>query len=207
MFKKLKRRMNYSTHVISNYYHDRHESLNSLEFIRCLNIPVPESIPSPPKLVLTQEEIAGGREDLQAIPVPRLGFITRGNTGAYPSRQWWNKMLEVSKTAGWNPVILSPQDECSLPPTNLRGLMARIYACDAVIGVSTGPTHISAALEVPTLCLMERHINHAPTRWAPLGRRAEGIAYPGKKVKFGAGMDRFSHDMVLARLENLRNIN
>jgi ADP-heptose:LPS heptosyltransferase len=112
-------------------------------------------------------------------------------------------MLEASKMAGWNPVILSPPDECSLPPADIRGLMGRLYACDAVLAVSTGPMHIAAALGVPTLCLMERNINHCPKRWAPLGHRAEGIAYPGDKVKFGAGMDRFSPETVLAHLEKL----
>jgi hypothetical protein len=198
----LEMRLN-ATHIIWNSFNDRHESQSALDLLKAMKWPVPDSIPPPPKLVLTQEEIACGKKDLQNIKAPRLGVITKGKSCASPSQQWWKKMLEASKMAGWNPVILSPLDECSLPPTDIRGLMGRLYACDAVLAVSTGAMHIAAALGVPTLCLMERDISHCPKRWAPLGHRAEGIAYPGDKVKFGAGMDRFSPDTVLAHLEKL----
>jgi hypothetical protein len=56
--------------------------------------------------------------------------------------------------------------------------MARLRACDAVIGVSTGPTHLSAALGVPTLCLMTKDTKRdpkGPRRWAPLGDAAETL--------------------------------
>jgi ADP-heptose:LPS heptosyltransferase len=116
-------------------------------------------------------------------------------------------MLGASKKAGWNPVVLSPVEQaerCGLPPADLRGLMARLCACDAVLGVSTGPTHLSAALGVPTLCLMERDVRFRPERWAPLGERALALAYPGEAVELGLGMDRFPPDAVLEHLEKLR---
>jgi ADP-heptose:LPS heptosyltransferase len=80
--------------------------------------------------------------------------------------------------------------------------MARLHACDAVLGVSTGPTHLSAALGVPTLCLMDKsQLN----RWRLLGNRAESLAYPDEKADLGYGTDRFSFDAVLTYLEKLRS--
>jgi len=181
----------------------RHESQLVLDYLKPLGLFVSDVLPPPPQLMLTPEEIARGLNDLHGIPVPRLGVITRGVTGAYPSQRWWKKMLEDSKVAGWNPVILSPPDECSLPPTNLRGLMSRLYACNAVLGISTGPAHLAAALNVPTLCLMPKSLRHGPVRWAPMGNRAEALACPGQEVALGSGMDRFSPDTVLAHLDKL----
>jgi ADP-heptose:LPS heptosyltransferase len=193
----------------------RHESQHALDFLKKLKWPVPDSIPPPPRLALTQEEIAWGRADIQNVPAPRLGAIVSGKTtGISPSAAWWETMLAASKRAGWSPIVLSPPDavRCgpgtpdagALPPTGMRGLMARLAACDAVLGVSTGPTHLAAALGVPTLCLMERDIRFSRDRWGPLGDRAGSLAYPGEAVELGLGMDRFSPDTVLEHLEKLR---
>jgi len=199
-----------ATHVVWAKRKGRHESQCAMDFLKKIKWPVPESIPPPPKLVLTQEETAKGRAELQSVATeasPCLGVITKGNTCATPSQQWWKKMLEDSKVAGWNPVILSPPDECSLPPTNLRGLMSRLYACDVVLGVSTGPTHLAAALNVPTLCLMTKGIKDGPVRWAPMGNFVKTLQYPGEEDDLGSGMDRLKTDEVLACLDSLRRKN
>jgi ADP-heptose:LPS heptosyltransferase len=192
------------THPVLANHHDssRHQSQHNLDFLRAYRWPVPESVP-PPRLVLTQEETERGSADLAGVPAPRLGLVTGGNAGAGPGPGWWEKMIEASKRAGWNPAVLSPPDAASLPPAGLRGLMARLRACDAVLGVSTGPTHLAAALEVPTLCLMGRRRFHGPARWTPLGLRVGALQYEGEEDDMGAGMDRFSPDDVLARLEGL----
>jgi|GEM_PF-1292452 len=195
-----------ATHIVWSKRTGKHESRCAMDFLKRLKWPVPESIP-PPKLVLTQEEIARGKAELQSFTPeisPRLGVITMGKTCLAPSRQWWKKMLEDSKVASWNPVILSPPGESILPPTDLRGLMSRLYACDAVLGVSTGPTHLAAALNVPTLCLMAKSMRDGLARWTPMGSYVKAIQYPGKEYDLESGMDRFKSDEVLACLDNLR---
>jgi len=181
----------------------RHESQHGLDFLRAIKWPVPDTVP-PPRLALTQEERARGLAELAGVPAPRLALVVSGKTaGARPSPQWWGTMTDASKKAGWSPVVLSPPDKCGLPPTDLRGLMARLAACDAVLGVSTGPTHLAAALGVPTLCLMYKNPFAGPARWAPLGDRAVGLVCPSDEDDEDVAMDSFSPDVVLEHLKQL----
>jgi hypothetical protein len=193
------------THLVLASHHDssRHQSQHNLDFLRAYRWPVPESVP-PPRLVLTREEAERGQADLAGVPAPRLGLVVKGSAGASPSARWWENMLGASKKAGWGPVALAPPSASGPPPTDLRGLMARLRACDAVLGVSTGPTHLAAALGVPTLCLMGRRRFHGPARWAPLGDRVGALQYEGEDDDMGVGMDRIPIDTVLARLDGLR---
>jgi len=183
----------------------RHEAQNSLDFLKPFEWQIPARAPSP-RLLLTPEEMVRGEADLREVPRPRLGVITRGSggtAGAFPGKLWWEKMLGAAESAGWNPVALSPPDAGTLPPTDIRGLMGRLHACDAVLGVSTGPTHLAAALGVPTLCLMGKRVKHGPDRWMPLGDRVEAMQYPGREDDLGSGMDRLDIGSVLARLEKM----
>jgi hypothetical protein len=185
----------------------RHESQLVLDFLKPLGIDVSGALPPPPRLVLTQEEREGGLADLGGAPRlgPVLGIVKRGTgTGAHPGFHWWKKMLGAAAAAGWSPATLSPQEESELRPTGIRGLMGRLGACDAVLGVSTGPTHLAAALGAPTLCLMARGMTHGPSRWAPLGAKAAFLQYPGEEDDRGDGMDRLDPAAVLAHLDRLR---
>jgi ADP-heptose:LPS heptosyltransferase len=180
----------------------RHESQHALDFLKPFGWANVK--PAPPSLAMASDELDKGKKDLGNIPHPRLGIILRGSgSGASPSPQWWKKMLSASKSAGWNPIVLSPPEESPLPPADLRGLMGRLCACDAIIGPSTGPTHLAAALDRPTLCLMGRRISHGPDRWAPLGHCARAIQYTGAEDDLGSGMDRLSFDDALAALKEL----
>jgi ADP-heptose:LPS heptosyltransferase len=188
----------------------KHESQLRLLLLKKLGLQVPESIPDAVSPFLTPEEAEQGKADLKKIPSPRLGLILRGIAGGSPSLLWWEDLLEASRAAGWSPVVLSPAEESDLPQTNLRGLMARLAACDAVVGTSTGPTHLAAVMDVPTVCLMGHRRSSGPNRWAPLGRFVETLQYPGesgariRKGDFRGGFDRLPIDTVLALLEKLR---
>jgi ADP-heptose:LPS heptosyltransferase len=197
-----------ATHYVLKNHSDssRHQSQHNLDFLRAYRWPVPESVPLP-RLVLTQEETDRGLADMAGVPAPRLGLVAKGLTGPAPGPGWWEKMVGASKQAGWNPVVLSPPDAAALPPAGMRDLMARLGACDAVLGVSTGPTHLAAALGVPTLCLFGRSARSAPARWTPLAgcgdARVGAMQYEGEEEDRRGGMDRFSPDDVLARLDGL----
>jgi ADP-heptose:LPS heptosyltransferase len=134
-----------------------------------------------------------------------LGIVVRGSgAGAFPSQAWWERAREVAARAGWRPMVLSPADAGPLPPADLRGLMGRLGACAAVLGPSTGPVHLAAALGVPVLCLMGLRPHHGPDRWAPLGRRVQVLQYPGPEADLGGGMDRLDPELLTAHLSRLR---
>jgi hypothetical protein len=188
----------------------KHESQFRLLLLKKLGLQVPESIPDAVSPFLTPEEAEQGKADFKKIPSPRVGLILRGIAGGSPSLLWWEELLEASRAAGLSPVVLSPAEESDLPQTSLRGLMARLAACDAVIGSSTGPTHLAAVMDVPTVWWMGRGQSAGPNRWAPLCRFVETLQYPHESVVFnrkgdlGGSFDRLPIDTVLALLEKLR---
>lgn len=181
----------------------RHEAENALDFLSPWGWQ--GGLPTPPRISLTAAEIAQGQADLEGIPRPRLGIILRGSgSGAYPSAGWWDRAIPVLSQAGWNPVVLGPLESSPLQPRDLRGLMGRIQACDAVLSPSTGPAHLAAALEVPLLCLMGLRPNHGPHRWAPMGSRVQILRYPGAEADLTGGMDRIDPLALIPHLERLR---
>ncbi|HEX9081246.1 MAG TPA: glycosyltransferase family 9 protein [Holophagaceae bacterium] len=181
----------------------RHEAQNALDFLAPFGWS--GGCPTPPRLFLTPEERAQGEADLAAIPRPRLGLVHRGSgSGAYPSPACWTRIADRVAGAGWHPVVIAPPETSDLPATSLRGLMARLSACDAVISPSTGPAHLAAALGVPLLVLMGLRSNHGPDRWAPLGERVQILQYPGPEADLRGGMDRLDPEHLLSHLERLR---
>ena len=180
----------------------RHESQNLLDFLRPLGWS--EGPPAVPRLALDEAERDLGRRDLVTVPAPRLGLALRSSgSSAYPGTAWWDRARALLTTAGWNPVVLSPETASQLPPADLRRLMGRIAACDAFLGPSTGPLQIAAALDVPTLALMGRSPNRGPSRWAPRGSRVEVLQYPAPEADLSGGMDRLDPSELLSSLHRL----
>ncbi len=180
----------------------RHEAQHALDFLTPFGWH--GGRPSTPFLKLTEEERALGERDLAPWPRPRLGLVLRGSgAGAAPSEAWWQRALAAFELAGWHAVTLAPPEASEIPPGDLRRLMARLAACDAVISPSTGPAHLAAALGVPTLCLMGRRASHGPDRWKPLGPKVAVLQYPGPEDDV-RGMDRLNPAEVLRALESLR---
>jgi ADP-heptose:LPS heptosyltransferase len=180
-----------------------HEAQNVLEFLRPWGWQ--GGWPTPGRLSLSAAELAQGEADLAHLARPRLGIATRSSgSSAFPSQGWWDRALLVLAGAGWTPVLLSPAEAGVLPATDLRGLMARIRACDAFLGPSTGPTQVAAALGVPVLALMGRSANRGPSRWAPLGPRVQVLQYPGPEADLSGGMDRLDPAGLIVHLERLR---
>lgn len=181
----------------------RHESENLLDFLAPLGWD--QGAPAVPRLSLTEAELTRGRADLAAISGPRLGVaLESSGSSAFPSRGWWESTLELLRSSGWNPVVLSPEAASELPATDLRGLMGRISACDAFLGPSTGPLQIAAALGVPVLALMGRSVNRGPSRWAPRGDRVEVLQYPPPEADLSGGMDRLDPAELLPKLRLLQ---
>jgi ADP-heptose:LPS heptosyltransferase len=196
-----------ATHVIwkGRYGSGRHEAGNVLDFLKPWGWQ--GGAPALPELFLAEAERSRGLADLaagQEDPRPVLGVVLRGSgAGAFPSPAWWERALAVATAAGWRSVPLSPPDAGALPPTDLRGLMGRLAGCRAVLGPSTGPVHLAAALGVPVLCLMGLRPHHGPDRWAPLGRRVQVLQYPGAEADLSGGMDRLDPEALLPHLARL----
>ena len=181
----------------------RHEAQHALDFLAPWGWQ--GGVPTPPKLALSLAESALGLEELEDLPRPRLGVVLRGSgAGAFPSQAWWDRALPVIAGAGWTPILLAPARAGQLPPTDLRGLLGRMAACDALLSPSTGPAHLAAALDLPLLCLMGRRPHHGPDRWAPLGRRVQVLQYPGPEADLDGGLDRLPPEALLPHLEALR---
>ncbi len=58
---------------------------------------------------------------------------------------------------------------------DLRTAILNFAALDVLISASTGPMHICAALQVPTVSLFCPETSCAPARWGPLGNRSAVI--------------------------------
>ncbi|GLH71572.1 hypothetical protein GETHLI_00740 [Geothrix limicola] len=182
------------------YGSGRHEAMNVMDFLGPWGLD--GGAPTPPRLYLSEAERAQGERDLQAFGRPRLGVFFRGSgAGAHPSQDWWAKALPLFREAGWAPVLLGPPEASELAPTDLRGLMARMAACDAILSPSSGPAHMAAALDLPVLCLMGLRPNHSPDRWAPLGTKVQVVQYPGPEADLSGGMDRLDPGILLPHLE------
>ncbi|BDU75001.1 glycosyltransferase family 9 protein [Mesoterricola silvestris] len=181
----------------------RHEAQNVLDFLRPWGWD--GGLPPPPRIRLGPEERERGRAEFAALPRPLLGIATRSSgSSAFPSEAWWARALPVLSAGGWHPVILAPPEDSPLDPTDLRGLLGRIAACDAFLGPSTGPTQLAAALDVPVLALMGLSSNRGPSRWTPLGRRVQVLQYPGPEADLQGGMDRLDPAALLPHLARLR---
>jgi heptosyltransferase-2 len=180
----------------------RHEAQHALDFLAPFGWA--GGGPEAPRLVLSPAERAAGEADLGAWSRPRLGLVLRGSgAGAAPSDAWWARARAAFGQAGWQPVTLAPPEASEIPPGDLRRLMVRLAACDAVVSPSTGPAHMAAALGVPTVCLMGRRAAHGPDRWKPLGPKVVALQYPGAEADAGGGMDRLDPAEVLRALETL----
>jgi ADP-heptose:LPS heptosyltransferase len=184
----------------------RHEAEHALDFLRPWGWQ--GGVPVAPALWVSAAERAQGRQDLagpDGDSRPVLGVVLRGSgSGAYPTPAWWSRALDACAQAGWRPLVLSPAGAGPLPPSDLRGFMGRLAACDAVLGPSTGPMHLAAALGVPVVCLMGRRRHHGPDRWAPLGRRVQVVQYPGPEADLAQGMDRLDPAELLPHLARCR---
>lgn len=194
-----------ATHVLwkGRYGSGRHEAQNVLDFLTPFGWQ--GGYPEPPRLVLTEAERAQGIADLSALSGPKLGVVLRSSgSSAYPSQAWWDRALPLIRSWGWTPIIMSPPEASDLAPTDLRGLMGRLAACDAVLSPSTGPAHLAAALDRPLLMLMGQSANRGPDRWCPLGRQVQVLQYPGPEADLSGGMDRLDPEALRPHLEALR---
>ncbi len=164
----------------------KHESEYNTEMIRALGL-TPQRV-TRPTLVLTDEERGAAESSWAHLPSPRVVI----HAGGLSARRWRPEhyrdvAVELART-GYGVVLTGSQVEqsqfdqdvlspASLPAgirnrmgkLSLRELMAVIATAQVVVSGATGPAHIAAALNVPTVSLFDPRRNNLPVRWKPLG--------------------------------------
>jgi heptosyltransferase-2 len=146
--------------------------------------------PSPvgrPALILSDEERSAGERLWRSLRSPRIVI----HPGGVSARRWRSEhyrdlSLELAR-AGYGVVLTGsaserlefgrvlPDGALPVEISNLMGrlsvreLMGLIARADAVVSGATGPAHLAAALDTPTVSLFDPRKNNLPVRWKPLG--------------------------------------
>ena len=164
-----------------------HESEYNLELLAGLGVK-----PEPfirPRLVVTTPERAWAQARVTSLPKPRIIV----HAGGLSARHW--QMAHYCNLArhlggkGYGIVLTGSEaeqkqfeKECGRPSAQstgildlmgqltVRELMAIIATSQVVVSGATGPAHIAAALDVPTVSIYDPRRNNTPIRWRPLGK-------------------------------------
>lgn len=167
----------------------KHESEYNVEMLKGLGLS-PQPI-SPPVLTLTDAEREAGASRWSGLPGPRVVV----HPGGVSARRWrlehYRDLVVTLTNSGYGVVLTGSEQErtefakclpmsAAFPPgvvnlmgnLSLRELMSIIANAHVVVSGATGPAHLAAALEVPTISLFDPRRNNLPVRWKPLGAGA-----------------------------------
>jgi heptosyltransferase-2 len=202
----------------------KHESECNVEMLKGLRLtPLPVATPA---LRLTDVERADGERRWSGTTMPRVVI----HPGGVSARHWrpaqYRDLARTLAQQGYavvltgsqaerdqfqkealDGVVLHPEVNNLMGQLSIRELMAVIAAAQVVVSGSTGPAHLAAALNVPTVSLFDPRRNNLPTRWKPLGRGV--LLRPdvptcekciGEACPYWDCLDRFTVENVAARL-------
>ena len=171
----------YSDKLWANFSHvqergekaHKHMGLESLEFLRFFNIPIPKENPTL-DICLTQQELKQGKEDLtNLLKVNGIEgqkrVITLFRNARFDKKigdEWWSEYVKALRVLDKNIVIvdiLSPdipkklnEDVLEYANKDLRVLGAFFKACDLYVSADTGPMHLAAASKAKVLALFNK---------------------------------------------------
>jgi heptosyltransferase-2 len=164
-----------------------HESEYNLQLLAGLDMK-----PGPfirPRLFVTRSEQEWAQGRLAGLPKPRI-LIHPGGLSArhWKMQHFWDLTKQLVRK-GYGVILTGSEaehkrweQECgqlSELHTNIldlkgqlsvRELMAIIETSQVVVSGATGPAHIAAALDVPTVSIYDPRRNNTPIRWRPLGK-------------------------------------
>jgi lipopolysaccharide heptosyltransferase II len=160
----------------------RHETEYNMTMLKPLGI---DEAPPYPRLYLTDEEKKLAEELLCGSPRPRIIIHPGGITNL--SRNWsvekYFMLAKELKRKGSIILTGSEQERAAVKEyirpevtdlmgkLSLRSLMGVISEADLVVSGTTGPMHIAAALNVPTVSFFPLTSRHHPRRWRPYGNQ------------------------------------
>lgn len=163
----------------------KHESEYNVAMLGGLGLR-PRSV-SPPRLTLTQAEQAAGASRWVELPSPKIVV----HPGGFSARRWrlehYRDLVSTLIDRGYGVVLTGSDQEriefqkvlrSSFPSgsanymgrLSLRELMSVIANAHVVVSGATGPAHVAAALNIPTVSLFDPRRNNLPVRWRPLGQ-------------------------------------
>ena len=164
----------------------KHESEYNVDMLKGLGLN-PQPV-SPPVLTLTEAERDAGASRWSGLPSPRVVV----HPGGVSARRWrmehYRDLVVTLTNSGYGVVLTGSEQERTefakgLPTSavsspvavnlmgnlSLRELMSVIASAHVVVSGATGPAHLAAALDVPTISLFDPRRNNLPVRWKPLG--------------------------------------
>jgi heptosyltransferase-2 len=162
----------------------RHERDYNVEMLKGLGLDPTPYAQERPRLYLTGAERDAAATRLGALPRP----VVTVHPGGYTARPWahYRELAQRLAAAGCGVVVTGSESEgrefrrSGMPESAAlldlagqlgpRELAAIIGASDVVVCSSTGPAHIAAALDVPTVTIYDPRRMSSPIRWGPLGR-------------------------------------
>ena len=174
----------------------RHEAEYCLDLARTIGAP---SESPHPAVFLTEAERAEARNRLATAGTPCRPIVGIHPGSGHSAPNWRPErygMLarNVLERFGGTVVVTGSLAEralveaMQLTPTrsvlsfpgqlSLRQLMAVIAEMDALVSSSTGPMHLAAAMDVPTISLFCPLSARSPRRWGPLSDRSETLVPP-----------------------------
>lgn len=173
---------------VYEHRHDfsKHEVVYNLGLLKGLGCAPGEA--QRPRLVLQEHERAWAHDRLRDLPPTRVVLHPGGRSPRHWRAEHYRSLAEDLAGHGIGVIITGAGDEDlavaeGLPvpgrsaggvlnlmgQVSLRELMAVIGACQCVVSGSTGPAHIAAALDVPTVSIFDPRRMSLPIRWRPIG--------------------------------------
>jgi len=188
----------------------RHEVQYNLELLAPLGPPPADAELIAPIIPEEARLEAETLRRLQKLP-ERYAVIHAGSGGSAlnATPAWYGRLAAALEHAGL-PVIMTglvPEtaraqvalNSARLPPTRfiapptLMVLAALLDRARVVMGPSTGPLHLAAALGVPTVTFFPPVHSMSPVRWRPRGKVGE-VLMPPTDVPLGGCMDTITPD-------------
>ena len=117
-----------------------------------------------PSLYLTLEEQIWAIETLKDLKRPLVAIHPGGKTSPLPTSPWhqknWHEVIRrCQDVAGFVQIGKHDYDQRMLeipaPITTLRQMFSIVWACDAFIGFDSGPMHVAAAFDRPSVVLWD----------------------------------------------------
>jgi glycosyl transferase family 9 (putative heptosyltransferase) len=117
-----------------------------------------------PSLYLTMEEQAWSLDTLKDIRRPLIAVHPGGKTSSLPNSPWyeenWSEVIRRCRdVADFVQIGKYDYDQRTLriaaPKTTLRQMFSIVWACDAFIGFDSGPMHVAAAFDRPSIIIWD----------------------------------------------------
>jgi heptosyltransferase-2 len=172
--------------VMRHGYSDRrHEADYCLDQLRRIGVPVVDGTPEVHLSAAEQDVVGERRRTFTAGGRQAVGLhVTSGGSAPNWTPAVWRLLLDRLREDASLQILVTDHEvpaavaglEGVIYPNvgcGLRESLLNLAALDCLVSSSTGPMHMAAAVEVPTVSLFCPNPSCHPERWGPRGNRAE----------------------------------